>query len=430
MTAPSLDSSRAAVRAAAAGADRAWLGVLPRLELSARYTRLSDVENPSLGGDFDRSALDPVIAGVDDPEARALFEGLFESFGSFDFPVILDQYSLRASLTYPVSDVFLTILPAYRASSSFADAQRLRTEAEQQTVELRAREAFYLYARARGALLVAEATVQQIDAHRRNVEALVNAGVAAPVDLMRVDAQLASARVGVARARGGVTVAAQALRNLMHVEGEEPLIPVGENLLSVPPPVEAPRAQLVARAIENRAEMRALRLVITGRESAVTARRGEQWPHLALQANYEYANPNNRIIPQQEEWNGTWDVSVLLTWSPNDFFAGDAAVDQAQAELAQSRADLDALGDAVELEVIRAHDGYETARAALEAAQAGIAAAEESYRVRGEQIRAGTAVTSDLIDAETELTRARLQLLDALIDVHLARARLERAIGR
>ena len=48
--------------------------------------------------------------------------------------------------------------------------------------------------------------------------------------------------------------------------------------------------------------------------------------------------------------------------------------------------------------------------------------------MRNEQLRAGTVMTSDLIDAEAELTRARLQLLDAAIDLRLAEARLARAV--
>ena len=401
-SAPSIESARAAARAAEAGATRAWYGVLPRLEVSARYTRLSDVEQPNLGEDF----------GFD-----------------FEFPVLLNNYAFRASVTWPVSDTFITILPAYRASADFADAQRLQTEAQELTVAMNAREAYFNYARARGALLVAEATVGQIEAHRLNVEALVNAGVAAPVDLMRVDAQLSSARVGIARARAGVAISARALRTLMHVDGDDPIVPLGENLQAVPPPPQAPRAQLIARAIEQRAEMRALRLVTSGREEVVTARAGERWPHLAVQANYDLANPNQRVFPQTEEFRSTWDLSVILSWSPNDTLTGQAGMRQAQAELAQAQADIAALEDGIVIEVTQAYETYESARAALEAAQVGIEAAEESYRVRVEQMRAGTAVTRDLIDAETELTRARLQLIDALIDVHLASARLDRAVG-
>ena len=50
--------------------------------------------------------------------------------------------------------------------------------------------------------------------------------------------------------------------------------------------------------------------------------------------------------------------------------------------------------------------------------------------MRREQFRAGAAVAIDVIDAETELRRARLELINAAIDMRIARARLDRAVGR
>ncbi len=59
----------------------------------------------------------------------------------------------------------------------------------------------------------------------------------------------------------------------------------------------------------------------------------------------------------------------------------------------------------------------------------GLVAAEAEHQVRMAQLEAGAAVTSDVLDAETSVTRARLQLIDAAIELRLARARLNKAIG-
>jgi outer membrane protein TolC len=93
-------------------------------------------------------------------------------------------------------------------------------------------------------------------------------------------------------------------------------------------------------------------------------------------------------------------------------------------------AELSALEDALRQEIGQGFEDYEAARQAMESALTGIRAAEESYRVRREQFRAGAAVATDVIDAESELRRARLELVNAAIDVRIARARLDRAVGR
>jgi outer membrane protein TolC len=48
--------------------------------------------------------------------------------------------------------------------------------------------------------------------------------------------------------------------------------------------------------------------------------------------------------------------------------------------------------------------------------------------VRREQFRAGSVVATEVIQAETELRRARLELISAAIDTRIASARLDRAV--
>ena len=93
------------------------------------------------------------------------------------------------------------------------------------------------------------------------------------------------------------------------------------------------------------------------------------------------------------------------------------------------QADMARLEDAVRLEVAQAFEELRSAQLAFEASKVGLHAAEESYRVRFDQLQAGAAVTSDVIDAEAELTRARLEVVDAAIGVRLARDRLDASVG-
>ena len=97
----------------------------PRLDLRATYTRLSEIDQPP----FQFGELT-----IDSP-----------------FPQILDQYALQASLTVPVTDAFLAILPAWRAAKGTAEVARWQTETERASAALRAREAFYGFARVEAA---------------------------------------------------------------------------------------------------------------------------------------------------------------------------------------------------------------------------------------------------------------------------------------
>lgn len=433
-TAPSLDSARAAVRSARAGAARAYLGFFPRFEITARYTRLSPVTNGGLGSSIspEQEALArALIAGVDDPEAAALFTGNLEAqlaLANFSFPVILDQFSIGGTLSYPISDVFLQVLPGYEAAERGVDASEDQLRARASEVAQNAREAFYNLARARAAHAVALSTIATIEAQRRVVEATVTAGLAARVDLMRLDAQLASARVAAIRAEGGIASAEEAIRTLMHTDETLPS-GIGEDLLEPLPELAETREQLFDRAVADRPEAEALRHLIALRDRSIEAAEGSRYPHLVASGTLSFDNPSQRVFPQTDRFIDTWSISVILSWSPNDFFTGEFQAEEARAGRETAEADLAALEDGLRMQLTLAYENYRAARAALEAARVGIEAAEEAVRVRTETFRAGTGTITELMAATADLARAQLDLVTAAIDARVALTQIRRATG-
>ncbi len=432
-TAPSMDRAQAAVRAARAGADRALYGFIPQLALTARYTRLSEIQNAAFisGPSIDPAQIDAIVAGVQDPVSRELWRASLTAqaeLTNFRFPVLLDNYAFRASLTVPVSDIFLTIWPAYEGAQAGALAADASVRAQREEVAYSAREAFYNYARARGALAVAQIALEQAETRHRQVQAFVAAGTAAPVDELRIRAQVAATRVAIARANSGVTVAATAVRTLLHVE-QRTEIAVGEDVLVPLPPLDADADALVARALRDRHEVRALRRIIDANNHQVVAAEGSRWPHLVVAANLDVSNPNQRIFPQTAEFRESWDVSALVTWSLHDTLNGEALANESRARRDQARADLAALEDGIRLQVIEAASAYTEAREALDSARLGVEAAQESHRVQMERYRAGAATVTEVIDASAEQVRAQLDLVTAAIASRLANARLRRALA-
>jgi len=403
---PMVRRALASQRQADAGASRASRTMWPRLDLSARYTRISEVDQPPF--EFE-------------------IGGITQSFDN-PFPQILDNYALRASLTVPVSDIFLTIGPSAEGARHMADAARFQADGQREAVASQVRSVFYGLVGARGATIVARESVGLLESFVRDLRELAQAGVTARTDVVRAEAQLASARVGLARATGAVQSTETILRRLLGLPEGAPVL-LGEDLTTPPrfqPPAEA---SLVARAMRQRAEARALRALIAGRESFVSARRASQWPRFVLAANLDVANPNQRIVPSVEEFRATWDASAIAQWSPNDLALNDRAVVEARAELEQARRDLEAFEDGVAIETAQAVAEYSAASQAIGAATEGVAAAGESYRSRRELLAAGSTTASEVLEAQTQLARSQLELLQALVGERLARARLQQVVG-
>jgi outer membrane protein len=237
-SAPSVAKAEAAANRAQAAADQANFALYPRLELEARYTRLSKVTPP------------PALAQI--------------------IRIQQDQGLFQARLFYPVSTLFFSLIPRHKAALKIAEAQKLQRRVESQTVGLRTREAYYNYVRSRAALMVASAALAQSEAHRRDADALVNAGSIARVELMRADAQVSAAKVALARAQNSVAIARSALFTLVHVNGSDD-ITVGEDIEQEPPAPTQDENGWLAKALERRSELKALRILSDAHEHNIDA---------------------------------------------------------------------------------------------------------------------------------------------------------------
>jgi outer membrane protein TolC len=161
-----------------------------------------------------------------------------------------------------------------------------------------------------------------------------------------------------------------------------------------------------------------------------TATESTGLPRLDAFGNGYVANPSPRIFPQREEWKATWDVGVQLTWSPNDLGGSDASTRAIDAERRKLDAERATVKDTLRDEISAAVVATQEAAAEAESADRGLSAAEESYRVRRELFELGRATQVELVDAETDVLRARLEMIQARVDARVARVQLEHAVGR
>jgi outer membrane protein TolC len=422
-------AARAAERAAAeASVAQAAAAFVPRLSGTGRYTRLSDLTPPTLGT--------LVLAPNDTPAGSAPDPARLMAV-PFSFPIIKNQVAAQATLQVPLSDYLLRLPEAHAAASGSARAAALAEGAARLRVGSDARVAYWAWVRARLEAGVAEQAVAQARGHLGDARSAASAGAASPADVLRVESQVAQAELLLTRARALTVVSEQQLRTIMHDDSGRSY-EVGEDASGggagqggadatvAGRDSDALRAEAARRRLEVRSLDESAR---AAREQARVAR-AAGLPRLDAVGNAIYANPNPRVVPQDATFRGTWDATIQLAWAPTDMFGTEAARRGALARAAQIEAERAAVLDGIGLEVTQAVQAVVEARAAGETARRGLAAAEESYRVRRMLFQNGRATSVELTDAETELTRARLDVVGADIDLRVASARLRHAVGR
>jgi len=430
--APSVDVKQADVDIAKASVDRAVYSAVPTLNLSASYTRLSPL-TIRFGSGALVGAANPGLLGVGacpGGEGQCIVDSTGAPVGaaSFRIPVFLNQWSTNAQLTVPISDYALRLAKGLSAAKLSRKAAENLAAAERLKVEADARLAYYQWVRSVASLAVAEDAVARAEQRATDARAQFDAGAIARADVLRIETLVANAQNAVLQAKAMLEFSATTLATQM---GEDTAkYQVGEDVLA-----DRPRADLgevdalVDEAKHKRLELKAIGQSARSLRDGAKAERSGYFPRLDAFGEAVYANPNQRIFPAQNKWRGTWAVGVRITYSINNPLITSARVRELKAQQRSIAAQVEQLERGLRLEVTSAYLDLQRAESALSAAKKGKEASEAAYVATSALFRVGKATATELVVAEADRVNARLQDVNARVDLRVAETRLRFATG-
>jgi len=406
-------------RAAEHQVDAASAAFIPRVTASASYTRLSSVDEPRLGN---------IVLAPDDPPGPLVPDAELTSV-PLAFEQLQNHYAAGVSLEVPLSEYALRLPQLHEAAVKDARAAALLAEASRLRIAAEARVLYYRWVRARLEVLVQERTLEQARIHRADAEVARDTGVASNADVLSADARAASAELGLTRAQAAAELLEQRLRVLMQ-DGEGPSYAIGEDLRgSSAEPVARDERALVERALAQRLEPRAMAASAGAARATADSMLASELPRLDAVAGAQYANPNPRAFPQADEFTGSWEAGLRLTFTPSDIPSAQAKRGSLEARARSLDAERAELRDGIELEVKEQLLAARESAAALASAERTLAAAEEAYRVRRMLFQNGRATSIEVSDAESESSLAHSQVIGARIERRIAEVRLAHALG-
>jgi outer membrane protein TolC len=436
----SVRGKQADLEVASARVDQAFVNYFPRLTVSATYTRLSNVPGFALGGGGYNLVLangsGPITVGPCDaatpagPQCALGADKKPALSQSTSFPAILNSTSFVASLSVPVSDYIFRISQGYSAASHSEKGKRLELQAETLQAAADAKIAYYNWLRAKGSVVVTKQSVDQSRAHVADANKTFTVGLISKADVLRLEAQLAGAQQAEAETSALSMLTEEQLRIVLSLPADQPLA-IGADVMheQAAAPTET-LAALQDQAMSRRLEIRALDETDLSLKETVNLARAGYLPRLDLFADATMANPNQRVFPSVDSFTGTWDAGARLSWTLNDSFVASGATAEARARVASLAEQKGILRDGLRLEVVSAYADMQKSVATIDASERQLTASEESLRVRNELFKNGKATSVELVDAEAEVTRARLGRLNARIGLAVARVRLDHATGR
>lgn len=389
------------IKSADAKIDEVKASRLPALKFLSGYTRLSDVP--------------PFIVSLPFP-------------GTTPFtiaPVILDNYVMKLSAAQPLFTGFK--LENLEESAVFA-AKAMYSEYDKDKLELSSmiKMQYWSLVKAKQFVVVAAESVEMLQAHVSDIQKLQKAGIAQLSDILKVQVQLSEAEYRLIEAKNQMQLAMMGLNNTLRLPLDTQLDVTEIPNEQVP---EVSLESMVDKAIMIRPDLKASELRVKAGETQVKVAQASWYPQISAFAEYNYNNPNMRIVPARSQFDQTWAAGIQISMDLWNWGLNSAQSRQAEAQLAQAM-DASALTkEAIQIEVMQSYTLMKQAIDKIPVTETSIRQAEEQVRVVNARFASGGAIMTDILDAETALILAKMNRVQAIIDLEMAKVKLEKSIG-
>ena len=368
--------------------------LLPSLKFNVNYTRLSEI----------------------DP---------FTIMGMTVSPSVLNNYTTKLTLSQPLFTGFRLKsnleMMEYNALATEKDFKKDRTQ-----LIYDIKNAYWNYYKAIEVKKVVVQNIEQISIHLSDIENLFKHGLTTNNEVLKVKVQLSNAELNSIDADNNIQMAMMSLNNLLGLPINTEIEPktIAEVKKTDIPDLD----NLVKKAIDNRSEIKGMEYRIKSTESAIKLAKSGWYPQISLMANYYYSRPNSRIFPTKDEFKGTWDLGVNLSFDIWNWKITSYQTEQSKVSLEQTKLSMGQIQDGIVLEV---NQSYLTAVKNLEKikiTEQTVSQATENMRVTYEKFKSGLVLNSDVIDAEVSLFQANINYTTSLVDYILSLTKLEKAI--
>jgi len=312
---------------------------------------------------------------------------------------------------------------AIRAASEQIRFQELEVERISEQLRLNITNAYYALQDADAQVEISLAAVTDATQSLRDALLQEQAGLGTRFDVLQAQVQLANANQDLTRAQSQQRISRRQIVRLLslgqavEVSAADPIAEAGNWDLSL--------EQSIVLAFKNRAELEQFLVQRNISEQQRTIALAAIRPQASLTAGYNiFGVLNDDLGPQQG-----LTLGARLQWN---FFDGGAARARAQQQtlnIAIAETNFANQRNQVRLDVEQAFFDLNANKQNIQTAAFALERARESLRLARLRFQAGVGTQLEVINQQTELTRARGNLLRAILDYNRALAALQRAIS-
>ncbi|NNF84567.1 MAG: TolC family protein, partial [Deltaproteobacteria bacterium] len=292
-------------------------------------------------------------------------------------------------------------------------------------VVLDVKRAYIRVLRTRKNLSVARESVDLLERQSMDAERFYRAGLTAKNEFLEVEVELASARQSLLQAETNFRIARKSLDRVIGVPvGDDEVI---EDIGSVEP-MTLDEEALSSAMLAQRSELKFLESQRTARGYARDAIKGGYLPSIDLSVTHSQYGETFAFEGRDELFDDDTRGMISLEWNLFDGFRKRNDIRADEFEMDAITARIEDTRESLFLQLTTAVEEYRVSAGRIELAQKGVEHAEENYRINENQFRERVATSTDLLDARVFLTRARIEYNNAVYNLSLSLAALERVV--
>ena len=336
-----------------------------------------------------------------------------------------NNYAWELELTQPVFTGG-KILGNYRMSKLGVEISRMSEMATKQDIVLEVKEGYFGILQSERILDVAVQSVERLEAHRDIARNFFEVGLIPKNDLLYAEVELANGKQDLVKAENGVALAKAKFNTILRRNIDEPV--EVEDILTYTA-FKKDTGECLDVATKKRVAIKKYELMAERAKKAVDVAKSEIYPSVSMVGNYSKYGDDPDLRGSKYQDQETWYLMAVANWNIWEWGKTRYDIGATRSREKQAKNTLEDVKDRIALEVKNAFLLLKEAEKHIMVAEIAIEQAEENFRINEEGFRENIATSTDVIDAQTLLTKSKSDYYNALSEYNIALARLERAMG-
>ncbi len=405
---PEMDVSSARIQQAESALGKAEASRLPQITLSMTG---SNSDNPLnvFGMKLQQRS---VVSGD-------MFTGVEMSTDPLNNPEAHTDFNTRVEMLIPVWNGGR--IGSYEdQAAAMIQAARQGDVAVQQYLTFNVYQAYEAVHAARSYINVAEQAKLTADEFVRTTKNLVDQGIVVRSEFLSAKVNQASAEVALLKAQGQEQIALDTLKMLMNVDASM-AVDVAERADLELPAVSV--EDLLSMANAANPQLEAKRKEASSTTFAIDAAKADYYPSFNVMLRQDW---NDEALGLS---NGSYTVAGVVSWKITDFGVTSNSVDMANAAALEKKSALRSEENKTRLEVLTAWRKMGVANKQVDFNLLAVEQASEAQNLILKRYKGGVSTMTEVLATQTQLDKARAELVAAKYDVNVFKAKIRLVTG-